>query len=229
MEPSQEPPSHVFEGSRTEAQSARGSRRFSMAVASSLASRAPFVSNARARGETSSEAASAVVLAEGSSRVPPFVVAAEAEGSDALLSWNFGGAATPASTTGVQSQLEATSQACGGRDRSRVSLAAGSALSDARSLLMTPGATRTAFETLTCATLAPGRHTHWRSAVDAGDGWLCSNCNRLAVATRCEMCGASRSELSGYSTPGELASVMADASASAYGRGLRFLEYSGMW
>ena len=175
MEPSQEPPSHVCEGIRNEAQSARGSRGFSTAVASSLASRAPFVASARTRAESSSEAASAVVLAEGSARAPPSVVATEPEGSQALPLWNLGAPvpATPASTTCVQSQMEAPYQPHLGEDSSRLSLVAGSALSHARSLLMTPSATRASFETTTSATLAAGRHAHWRSAVDAGDGWLC--------------------------------------------------------
>ena len=120
--------------------------------------------------------------------------------------------------------MEAALQPTVGQDGSLSNLAAGSALARARDVLMTPSATRATFESTTAVTPASARHVHWRDAVDAGDGWYCSNCLQLAIATRCEACGASRHELAAYAAPGELASITADAASCSYGRGLRFLQ-----
>ena len=149
-----------------------------------------------------------------------------------LLSCNPGAAAIHVTPWSVQSQMEVAWQPLVGEAGGCSDLVAGSALSRARSVLMTPSATRATFERTTLETPTTGspssvgtstslRHVHWRNAVDAGDGWHCSNCLRLARAFRCEGCGASKDELAPYAAPGELASVMADAARCSYGRGLK--------
>ena len=97
------------------------------------------------------------------------------------------------------------------------------ALSSARDVLMATSATRSAFQT-TSFTLDICHHAHWSDVVDAGHGWLCTNCQRLATATTCDSCGVSRHALSDYAAPGEMASITADAASCHYGRGLRFLQ-----
>ena len=150
------------------------------------------------RAETS-QAPSAVALAEEPFRAPPpRVVAAEREGSGVLLSCNPGAAAIHVTPWSVQSQMEVAWQPLVGEAGGCSDLVAGSALSRARSVLMTPSATRATFERTTLETPTTGspssvgtstslRHVHWRNAVDAGDGWYCSNSQLPSASSSVQM------------------------------------------
>ena len=105
-------------------------------------SRAPWVSRARARADGSTEAPSAVALADDSVGAPPRVVAAELEGSHALLGCSPWAPTSPGSTTVLQPQMEAALQPQVGDDGTLINLATDSALLGARAVLMTPTATR---------------------------------------------------------------------------------------